>query len=210
MVSNTCLIPEKLKLSFFSTPRLSFSLYSRGEKGNSDATSISCILLWVLLFTVIAQLLGCVRLCDPMNCSTPGFPIPHYLQEFAQIHVHWVSDAIQSSPLLFLFFLTSIFPNIWIFANESTLCIRWPKYWSFSISPSNEYSGLISFSIDWFDLLGCPRDSQESSPAPQFKSINSSVLCLLYSSALTSIHDYWQNHCFDYTDLCWQSDVSTF
>ena len=92
-------------------------------------------------------------LCDPMDCSTPGFSVQHYHWEFPQTHVHWVSDVIQplSSPLL----LPSIFPGIRVFSNESVLCIRWPKYWSFSFSITsfNEYSGLISFRIDWFDLL---------------------------------------------------------
>ena len=98
-----------------------------------------------------------------------------------------------------LLLLPSVFPSIRVFSNESVLRIRWLKYWSFSINPSNEYSGLISFRIDWFDLWS-PRDSQESSPAPQFKSISSLVLSLLYGPALTSIHDYWKNHSFDYTD----------
>ena len=94
-----------------------------------------------------------------------------------------------------LFLLPSIFPSIRVFSNESVLCIRWPKYWSFSfsISPANEYSGLISFRMDWFDLLaGTPRDSQESSPAPQFENINSLVLSLPYGTSLTSVHDYWK------------------
>ena len=98
----------------------------------------------------------CPILCNPMECSTPGFPVLHYLLEFAQTHVHWVGDAIQQSyPLSPLLFLPSIFPNIWVFSNEPALHIRWPKYWSFSfsISPSNEYLGLTSFRIDWFDLL---------------------------------------------------------
>ena len=92
----------------------------------------------------------------------------------------------------------SILPSIRVFPNESALHIRLPKYWSFSfsISLSNEYSGLISFRIEWFDLLPCKRP-QESSPTPQFKSINSSVLSFLYGPTLTSIHDYWKNHCFD-------------
>jgi len=92
----------------------------------------------------------------------------------------------------------SIFPSIRVFSKESVLHIRWPKYWSFSFStsPSNEYSGLISFRMDWLDLRS-PRDSQESSPTPQFKSINSLVLSFLYSPTLTSIHDYWKNHSLD-------------
>ena len=97
-----------------------------------------------------------LTICDPMNCSTPGFPVLHYLLELAQTHVHWVSDAIQlSHPLLSPFPLPSIFSSIGFFSNELALRIRRPKYWSFhfSISPSNEYSGLISFRIDWFDLL---------------------------------------------------------
>ena len=92
-----------------------------------------------------------------------------------------------------------IFPSVRVFSNESVLCIRWPKYWSFSfnISPSNEYSGLISFKMDRLDLLAVQRESQESSPTPQFKSISSSVLSLLYGPTLTSVHDYWKNHSFD-------------
>ena len=98
-----------------------------------------------------------------------------------------------------LFLLPWIIPSIRVFSNESVLCIRWPKDWSFSfsISPSNEYSGLISFRMDWLDLLAVQGDSQESSPTPQFKSINSSALSFLYSPTLTSIHDYWKNHSLD-------------
>ena len=108
--------------------------------------------------------------------------------------------------------LPSIFLSIRVYSIESVLHIRWPKYWSFSfnISPSNEYSGLISFSMDWLESTCSPRDSQESSPTPQFKSINSSVLSFLYSPTLTSIHDYWKNHRLDKTGLCWQSNVSAF
>ena len=92
----------------------------------------------------------------------------------------------------------SIFPSIKVFSNESVLCIRWPKYWSFSfgVSPSNEYSGLISFRMDCLDLLAVQETLKESS-TPQFKSINSLVLSFLYSPILTSIHDYWKNHSFD-------------
>ena len=91
-----------------------------------------------------------------MDCSTQGLPVHHQLPEFTQIHVYWVGDAIQqshplSSPSPPAFNL----PSMTVFSNESVLCIRWPKYWSlsFSISPSNEYSGLIFFRMDWLDLL---------------------------------------------------------
>ena len=96
------------------------------------------------------------------------------------------------------FHLPSNFLGIRVFSNESILHIRWPKYWSFSfsISPSNEYSGLISFRIDWFDNLAV-QGTHEFSPAPQFKSISSSALSFLYGPTLTSIHDYWKNQSFD-------------
>ena len=97
----------------------------------------------------------CLTLCNPMDCSTPGFPVLHYLLEFAQAHVHSVSDAIRLILYHPLLLLPSIFPSIRIFPNESVLCIRWPKYWSFSfsMSPSDEHPGLISFRMDWLDLL---------------------------------------------------------
>ena len=131
-----------------------------------------------------------------MDCSTSGFPVHHQLPEPTQTHVHRVGDAIQPShSLLPLLLLPSIFPSIRVFSNESALHIRCSKNWSFMfrISPSNEYSWLISFRIDWFE--SCPRGSQESS-TPQFKSINFLVLSFLYGPTLTSIHDYWKNHSF--------------
>ena len=91
-----------------------------------------------------------------MDCSTPGFTKHHQLLELTQTHVHQVGDAIQPShPLCPLLFLPSVFPSIRVFPNKSVLRIRWPKYWSFtfSISPSNEYLGFISFRIIWFDLF---------------------------------------------------------
>ena len=104
-------------------------------------------------FSSVAQ--SCPTLYNPMDCSTPGFPVHHQLLELAQTHVHWVSDAIQpshplSSPSPAAFNLS----QHWGFSSESVLHIRWPKYWSFSfsINPSNEYSGLISFRMDWLDL----------------------------------------------------------
>ena len=105
-------------------------------------------------FSSVAQL--CLTLCDPMDYNTPGFPVHHQLPEFTQTHVHWVGDTIQHlilcRPLLLL---PSIFPSIRVFSSKSVLCIRWPKYWSFSfnISPSNEHPGPISFRMDWLDLL---------------------------------------------------------
>ena len=103
--------------------------------------------------------------------------------------------------------LPSVFPSMRVFSNESApLCIRWPKYWSFSISLSNENSGLICIRTDW--SLCCPRDSQESSSTPQFKSINSSVHSLFYGPALTSVQDCGKNYSFDFADLCQQSDNS--
>ena len=98
-----------------------------------------------------------------------------------------------------LVLLPSIFPSIRVFSNESTLSIRWPKYrnFSFSISPSNEHPGLISFRMDCLDLLAGQGTLNSTSPTPQFKSINSSALSLLHSPTLTSIYDHWKNHSLD-------------
>ena len=145
-----------------------------------------------------------------MNHSMPGFSVYHYLMEFAQTHVHWISNAIQpfhplSPPLL----LPSIFPGIKVFSNESTLHIRWPKNWSFSfsISPFNEYSGFISFSTDWFDLLDV-----QGTLKSLLQHHNSKASILQFSAffmvKLITVHDYRENHSFDYMDLCRQSDVS--
>ena len=113
-----------------------------------------------------------------------------------------IESMMPSNHLIFccpLLLLPSILTSIRVFPNEPVLCIRWPKYWSFSISPSSEYSGLISFRMDWLDLLVVQR-TQESSPTPQFESINSLALSFLYISQLsilTSKRDYWKNHSFD-------------
>ena len=112
------------------------------------------IFLSSVQFSSVAQ--SCLTLCDPMNHSMPGLPVHHQLPEFTQTHVHRVGNAIQPShPLSSLLLLPTIPPSIRVFSNESTLCMRWPKYWSFSfsISPSSEHPGLISFRIDWLDLL---------------------------------------------------------
>ena len=107
-------------------------------------------------FSSVAQ--SCPTLCDPMNHSTPGLPVHHQLPEYNQTHVHRVRDAIQPSHPLSSPFPPALSPSQHqgCFSNESTLCMRWPKYWSFSfsISPSNEHPGLISFRMDWLDLQG--------------------------------------------------------
>ena len=127
-------------------------------------------------FTSVTQ--SCLTPCYPMNCSTPGLPVHHQLLEFTQTHVHQVSDAIQPShPLSSILLLPSIFPSISVFSNESVLHVKWPKYWSFgfSVSPSNEHPGLISFTMDWLDLIvvqGIPKSlfQQHSSKALIFYS----------------------------------------
>ena len=122
-------------------------------------------------------------------------------------------DSVMPSNHLFLYcpllLLPSLIPSIRVFSSELDVRIRWPKYWSFSISPSNEYSGLISFRIDWFDLLavqGALKSLfQHTIQKHQF--FGAQPLC---GPTLTFIHDYWKNHSLDYTDLCQQSDVSDF
>ena len=119
-------------------------------------SAISKRLLWRGKDCCCSVALSCPTLCDPMNCSTPVFLVLHCLPEFAQTHVRWVSVAVQPSLLCCpLLFLPSIFPSIRDFSNELALCIKRPKYWSFSfsISPTDDYSWLISFRINWFDLL---------------------------------------------------------
>ena len=102
-------------------------------------------------FISVAQ--SCPALCNPMDCSTLGFPVHHQLLEPTQTYVHHVMPSNHLILCHSLLLLPSIFPSIRVFSNESVLHIRWPKYWSFSFSPSNEYSGLISFRIDWLPLL---------------------------------------------------------
>ena len=126
------------------------------------------------------------------NQASLSFTISQSLLRLMSIESVMPSNClILGHPLLLL---PSIFPSIRVFSNESVLRNRWPKYWSFSVSPSSEYSGLISFRIDWFNLLAIQGTLQESSLTPQFKSINSSMLSLLYGPSLTCIHDYCKNH----------------
>ena len=115
---------------------------------------VSRSLLGHVQFSSVTQ--SCPSLCDPMDCSTPGFPVHHYSQSLLKLMS--IELVMPSNHLILchpLFLLPSIFPSFRIFSKDSVLRIRWPKYWSFSfsISPSNEYSGLISFRIEWFDLL---------------------------------------------------------
>ena len=148
-----------------------------------------------------------------MNCSTPGFSVHHYLPEFPQTHVLWLSDAIQSShPLSPLFLLPSIIPSITVFSNESVLHIRWLKYWrfSFSISPSNEYSGTISFRIDWCDLLAV-----QGTLKSLLQHHSSKALILLHSVffMVQLSHPYMttgKTIVLTISGLCHQSGVSTF
>ena len=147
-------------------------------------------------FSSVAQ--SSPTLCDPMDCSTPGLPVHHQLPELTQTHVHRVSDAIQPShPLSSPSPPTFNLPSIRVFSNESVLHIRWPKCWSFSfnISPSNEHPGLISFRVDWLDLLAV----QGTRRLFQHHSSEASILWhpTFFIIQLTSIHDYWKNHSFD-------------
>ena len=133
-----------------------------------------------------------LTLWDPKDCSMLGFSVLHYLPEFAQTHVNWVDDAIQPShPGCPLLLLLSIFPSIRVFFNASVLLTRWPKYWSFSfsISPSSEFSGLISFRIDWFDLLAVQRTLKS---LLQKHSMKASILqcSAFFTVQLNSVHDY--------------------
>ena len=134
-----------------------------------------------------------------MDCSTPCFPVHHQLPELTQTHVHRVGDAIQLSHLL-----SSPSPPAFNLSqhqglfNESALRIRWPKSWSFSfISPSNEYSGLISFRTDWLDLLAAQGTLKSLLQHHSSESINSFALSFLYSPTLTFIHDYWKKRSID-------------
>ena len=143
---------------------------------------------------------------DPTDCSTPSLPVHHQLPELTQTHVHWVGDAIQPShPLLSPSLPDFNLSSIRIFSNESGLCIRWPKYWNFSLPSAFPVNIQDRFPLGWTGWI-----SQESSPTPQFKNINSLVLSFLYTPTLTSIHDYWRNHSFDYMDTFWQSNVFAF
>ena len=172
---------------------LQYSLYWSGWEPNTQY--LSDMPIYSVQFSSVAQ--SCLTLCDPMNRSTLGLPIHHQLPEFTQTHVHRVGDAISSSVVPFSSCPQSLpasgsFPMSQLFA--------WGGR-SIGVSAS---SSVLPMNIQDWSPLGwtgwspcSPRDSQESSPTPQFKSINSSALSFLHSSTFTSIHDYWKNHSFD-------------
>ena len=162
-------------------------------------------------FSSVAQ--PCLTLCNPVDCITPGFPVHHQLPKFAQTHVHRAGDAIQPSLLCYpLLHLLPIFSSVRVFSNESVFRISWPKYWSFSfsISPSNEYSGLISSRIDWFDLLAV------QGTLKNLLQLYSSKRSILWCSAFFMVqvsHSYMtteKKYSFDRMDLSRQSDTSAF
>ena len=166
-----------------------------------------------VLIEIVVQSLSCVQLLWPCGLQHARLSCLHLtiswgLLRFMSIELMMLSNhLILCHPLL----LSSVFPSIRVFSNESALHSRWPKYWSFSfsISPSNEYSGLISFRIDWFDLLAVQVTLKS---LLQHYGLKASVpaLSLLYGPTLTSVHDYWKNYSFDYMDLCRQNDVFGF
>ena len=142
--------------------------------------TLLCLRITSVQFS-FAQL--CPTLCNPMDDSTPGLPVQHQLPEFTQTLSWWC-----------LLLLPSILPSIRVFSNESGFRIRWPKYWSlnFNISPSKEHSGLISFRMDWLDLLAV-QGVLKSLLQHHSSKTSSSELSFLYSPTLTSVHDYWKN-----------------
>ena len=148
----------------------------------------------------------------PVDCGTPGFPVLHSLPRFDQMSIE---SRMLSKHLIFcypLIFVLPIFPSIRIFSNELPLHIRRPKYWSFSfsISPSNEYSGLISFRVNWFNLLAVQGTLKSLLQHHSWKALNSLARSLLYGLTFISVHDHWKNHSSDYMDFCQQRDVFAF
>ena len=173
-------------------------VFLRIQTGWTECVELMCQLNSSFFVCSIAK--SCPTLCYPMDCSMPGFLVLHHLPELAQTHVHWVGDChptISSSVIHFSSCLQS-FPTSGSFQMSQCplLHIRWPKYRSFSISSSNEYSGLISFRIDCFNLLAVQGTLKS---LLQHHSSKASILwhSFLYSPTLTSIHDYWKNHSFD-------------
>ena len=163
-------------------------------------TSHKYISLYVVSqFSSVAQ--SYPTICNPMGCSTPGFPVHHELPELTQAHVHWVGDAIQPAhPLSFPSHPTFNLSQLKVFSNESVLPIRWLKYWSFSfsVSPSNEYSGVITLGwTGWIYLLSKGPLRVFSNTTVKNHQFFGTQLSLWMCPTLTSIHDYCKNHSFD-------------
>ena len=141
-----------------------------------------------------------------MDCSTPGHLGPHHLLEFAQVHVRWIRDAIQPSyplsPSSPSAWASGSFPMTWLFTSGGQSI---GTSASGSVLPMNIQGWFMLGWLVWYHC--CPRDSQESSPVPEFESINSLVFHLFYGPTLTSVHDYRKEHNLDYVDFCQQSDV---
>ena len=161
----------------------------------------------MLLLLFSSQL--CPTLCDFMDCTTPGLSVSHYFPKFAQFMS--IASVVPSSHLILWYplLLPSIFPSIRDFSNELAVFIRWPKYWSFSIIPSNKCSGLIPLKIDWFDLLAAQGTLRS---LLQHHSLKVSILqCpAFFIIQLSQVRNHWKDHSLDYTDLCRQSNVSAF
>ena len=163
-----------------------------GRKSKQEGIYVS------VQFSSVAQ--SCPTLCDPMNHSTPGLPVHHQLQ--SSLRLMSIESVMLSSHLILchpLLLLPPIPPSIRVFSNESTLHVRWPKYWSFSFSiiPSKEIPGLISFRMDWLDLLAFQGTLKS---LLQHHSSKASILqrsAFFHSPTLTSIHDHWKNHSLD-------------
>ena len=171
--------------------------------------------IWLCCCCCCSVTKSCLTLCNPWTAARQAslfIPISLNLLKLMSIESVMPSNhLILCCPLLLL---PSIFPSIRVFSNESVLHIRWPKYWSFSfsISPSQEYSGQISLRIDWFGLFavqGTPKHLLDSCFKSKFESISYLAL-ILYDPTVTSVHDHWKNHSFDYMDLYQQRDVSAF
>ena len=193
-----------------------WTLVIRGcPSGQSSPSSLLC-LVWQDSFMgsccccSVAQ--SCPILCDHVDCSSSGLQVPHHLLEFAQVHVHCIGDTVQPShPLTPFLLLPSIFPSIRDFSNESSDLIRWPKYWSFSfsISPSSEYSGLIHLMIDWFDFFALQGTLRS---LLQHRILKASVLW--HSVFMVQLSQLYMTTgktiALTFADLCEQSDVSAF
>ena len=200
LLQYSCLENSKDRGAWWATvPRIKRIRHNWGI--NTFNTYYLLLIIFILLenisdiqFSSVTQL--CLTLCNPMECSTPGLQV--HRNSWSLLKLMSIKSVMPSNHLILccpLLLLSSIFTSIRVFSSESVLCIRWPKYWSFSISLSNEYSGLTSFRIDWFDLLAV-----QGTLKGRLQHHSSKAILWLSASfmlQLTSIHDYWKNHSFD-------------